>query len=139
MIIGLLFVGSIPNFRLYQLPIVLLSLLLGVFINTFLRMAISISSFWIEDCLPFHWIYDKFLIVVGTMFPVEMFPLWAQPIIRLTPIFVVTYGPAKLMIDYSLTMAVEVLAAQIAYLLVSLGLLLLLYQKGVKRLYVNGG
>ncbi len=139
LLIGTLFVGSIPHIGLTQLPLVLLSLFLGIFVNTFLRMTISILSFWVEDCLPFHWIYDKLLIVVGTMFPVEMFPLWAQPIIRLTPIFVVTYGPAKLVIDYSLSMAIQVIASQAAYLLVSLGLLLLLYRKGVKKLYVNGG
>lgn len=138
-LLGTLFVGNIPGLRLYQLPLVLLSLILGIFVNTFLRMLISILSFWIEDCIPFHWIYDKLLIVVGTMFPVEMFPLWAQPIIRATPIFVVTYGPAKLIIDYSLSMALQVITFQLVYLVVSFVLLLLLYRKGVKKLYVNGG
>jgi ABC-2 type transport system permease protein len=138
-LLGTLFVGNVPSLTLYQLPLALLSLILGIFVNTFLRMTISILSFWIEDCLPFHWIYDKLLILVGTMFPVEMFPVWAQPIIRATPIFVVTYGPAKLMIDYSLSMALQVISSQLIYLVVSLGLLLLLYRKGVKKLYVNGG
>jgi ABC-2 type transport system permease protein len=102
-------------------------------------MIISVLSFWIEDCIPFHWIYNKMLIVVGTIFPVEVFPLWAQPIIRCTPIFVVSYGPAKLIVDYDATTAVQVLLAQLLYLLASLALLLFLYQKGVKKLNVNGG
>ena len=102
-------------------------------------MTISILSFWIEDCLPFHWIYDKLLIVVGTMFPIEMFPLWLQPVIRVTPIFVVTYGPSKLVIDYSLPIALKVIAFQLIYLVVALFFLLLLYRRGVKKLYVNGG
>ncbi len=139
LIIGALFVGNIPSLKLYQLPLVLLSLLLGIFVNTFLRMTISILSFWIEDCLPFHWIYDKLLIVVGTMFPIEMFPLWLQPVIRVTPIFVVTYGPSKLVIDYSLPIALKVIAFQLIYLVVTLFFLLLLYRRGVKKLYVNGG
>ena len=139
LLIGTLFVGGIPGFQWYHLPVIVLCELLGILINTFLRMIISVLSFWIEDCIPFHWIYNKMLIVVGTIFPVEVFPLWAQPIIRCTPIFVVSYGPAKLIVDYNATTAVQVLLAQLLYFLASLALLLFLYQKGVKKLNVNGG
>lgn len=137
--IGFVFVGGIPNFKLYQIPFVLIVFLLGMFINSFIRMAISVLSFWIEDSVPFHWIYDKMLIVLGMMFPVEVFPLWAQPIIKCSPIFVVTYGPAKLIIDFSLDMVKSVLLAQSIYLLITVVLLLFLFQRGVKRLNVNGG
>lgn len=139
LLLGFLALGGIAGFRLYQLPAIFLSLLLGIMINTFIRMTISVLSFWVEDCIPFHWIYDKLLIVIGTLFPVEVFPLWAQPIIKCTPIFVVSYGPAKLVVDYSTGMVGRVLFAQAIYFTVSLVILLLLYRKGVKRLNVNGG
>ncbi len=139
LVIGYCFLGSFPDIRMYQLPAVLLSLILGMFINTFLKMSISVLSFWIEDATPFHWIYDKMIIVLGIMFPVEVFPLWAQPIIRFTPIFVVTYGPAKLIIDYSIGMALQVILSQLVYFVISLGILLFIYQRGVKKLNVNGG
>ncbi len=137
--VGLLFNGPIPGFHLYQLPIILLSLLLGILINSFIRMGISVLSFWIEDCAPFHWIYDKLLIIVGIMFPVEVFPQWAQPVIRCTPIYVVSYGPAKLVIDYGYRTALQILLAQVIYLAASYSILMLLFQKGVKQLNVNGG
>ncbi len=139
LVIGYLFLGSFPDIRLYQLPAILLSLILGMLINTFLKMSISVLSFWIEDATPFHWIYDKMIIVLGIMFPVEVFPLWAQPIIRFTPIFVVTYGPAKLIIDYNSNMALQVIGSQLIYFVISLSILLFIYQRGVKKLNVNGG
>lgn len=137
--IGNIFVGAIPNFRLYQLPFILLITFLGIMINAFIRMMISVLSFWIEDALPFHWIYDKLIIVIGMLFPVEMFPLWAQPLIRLSPIYVVTYGPAKLMIDYSNEIFLQVLQVQILYFVVTLLLLFMIFQRGVRKLNVNGG
>jgi ABC-2 type transport system permease protein len=137
--IGYAFIGSIPGFALYQLPFVLISLFLGIMINSFIRMAISVLSFWIEDSTPFHWIYDKIILVIGTMFPVEMFPAALQPIIRYSPIFVVTYGPAKLMIDFGWEKLVQVLLSQTVYFIVTLFLLFAFYQKGVKKINVNGG
>lgn len=139
MIIGYAFVGGIPNFYLYQLPFTFLAFLLGIMINAFIRMGISTLSFWIEDSTPFQWVYDKIIIILGIIFPVEMFPAWAQPAIKLSPIYVVTYGPAKLMIDFSFKMAYHVVAVQILYFIITLFLVLGLYQKGVKKLNVNGG
>lgn len=100
---------------------------------------ISVISFWIEDSTPFHWIYDKLILIIGTMFPIEMFPKVLRPIIKCTPIYVVTYGPAKLLINFSLQNFVQILLAQIIYLFVATTLTLILYEKGVKKLNVNGG
>lgn len=104
-----------------------------------MKILISIISFWIEDSTPFHWIYDKMILLIGTMFPIEMFPQYLRPIIKCTPIYVVTYGPAKLLINFSLQNSVQILLAQIIYLFVAITLTLILYEKGVKKLNVNGG
>ena len=81
----------------------------------------------------------KILLLIGTMFPIEMFPQYLRPIIKCTPIYVVTYGPAKLLINFSLQNFVQILLAQIIYLFVAITLTLILYEKGVKKLNVNGG
>ncbi len=138
-IIGYAFIGTIPNFKLFQLPFIIVSFLMGVMIHSFIRMGISVISFWIEDSAPFQWIYDKLIIVVGIMFPIEVFPSWAQPLIKCTPIYVVTYGPAKLIIDFSWEMLLQVLLVQTIYFIATLSLLFFLYQRGVKKLNVNGG
>lgn len=79
------------------------------------------------------------ILIIGTMFPIEMFPEFIRPIIRCTPIFVVTYGSAKLLIDFSIENFVQIFIAQIIYLIISVAIIGILYNKGVKRLNVNGG
>ncbi len=136
---GYTFAGGLPDFRILNLPFLAVASFLGIMINSFIRIGISILSFWMEDSGPFHWIYDKLIIVVGTLFPVEVFPLWMQPLIRLTPIYVVTYGPAKLVIDFSMGMFIKVFIIQLVYLAVSIMLLAGLFGRGAKKLNVNGG
>jgi ABC-2 type transport system permease protein len=68
-----------------------------------------------------------------------MFPIWLQPFIKCSPIFVITYGPAKLIIDFSMEMFLSVVFAQVIYIVIVVSILTVLYQKGVKRLNVNGG
>lgn len=108
-------------------------------INSTLRIAISIIAFWIEDPAPFHWVYDKLVLMLGTLFPIEMFPEILRPIIKCAPIFVVTYGPAKLFIDFNINTFIQIFIAQILYLVISVFIIIVLYNKGVKKLNVNGG
>lgn len=68
-----------------------------------------------------------------------MFPEFIRPIIKCTPIFVVTYGSAKLLIDFSMEKFIQILIAQILYLVISIFIIGILYKKGVKKLNVNGG
>ena len=77
--------------------------------------------------------------MLGTIFPVEMFPKWLQPIIKCTPVLAVTYGPAKLIIDFSFGIFGQIIAIQVIYLVVCSAILLGLYKIGTKRLNVNGG
>lgn len=138
-LIGLLFVGPLPGFSLVTLPAVIPVFLLGITIDAVLRLCISLISFWIEDSTPFQWLYSKLLLVVGTIFPVEIFPKALQPFFKFTPIYTVCYGPAKLVVDFSLDKYGEILLAQLLYLSAACGLMFFLYGKGVKKLYVNGG
>ena len=68
-----------------------------------------------------------------------MFPKSLQSIIKFTPIYVVTYGPAKLIIDFSMSNFIQIIIAQIIYLVITMSLVVILYEKGVKKLNVNGG
>ena len=138
-LIGILFVGPIQNFNFMNLPLILITILFGILINSIIKIAISVISFCIEDSTPFHWVYDKLILVVGTMFPIEMFPQFLRPILKCTPIFVVTYGPAKLLIDFSIQNFIQILIAQIVYIIVTVFLIIIIYERGVKKLNVNGG
>ena len=138
-LLGTIMIGAIPGFNFAYLPLIIISIILGILINSIIRITISVISFWIEDSTPFHWIYDKSILVLGTIFPVEMFPKWLQPIIKCTPVLAVTYGPAKLIIDFSFGIFGQIIAIQVIYLVVCSAILLGLYKIGTKRLNVNGG
>lgn len=137
--IGVTMVGRLPNFGLYALLASAVSILLGVTINGVFKLCISLLSFWIEDSNPFQWLYDKLILIVGTVFPIEIFPKAIRPLLKLTPIYTVCYGPAKLVVDFQMDQYLEILLAQLLYLAVGCGLMFFIYGKGVKKLYVNGG
>lgn len=136
---GVIMVGGLPKFRLVTLLAAVPCIILGITINGVYKLCISLISFWIEDSNPFQWIYDKLVLVIGTIFPVEIFPASVQPLLKLTPIYTVCYGPAKLIVDFSMEKCIEILSAQAVYLAAGCGLMFFVYGKGVKKLYVNGG
>lgn len=138
-VIGMVMVGPVPRFRLVTLPAMVLCIILALTINAVFKICISLLSFWIEDAAPFQWLYNKLLLVVGIIFPIEIFPKAWQPFFKLTPIYTVCYGPAKLIVDFQSEKCVEILAAQTLYLAAGCGLMFFVYRKGVKKLYVNGG
>lgn len=139
LIMGIVMVGRLPYFRLSILPAVSLCIVLGITINAVFKLSISLLSFWIEDALPFQWLYDKMILVVGVIFPIEIFPDKLQPLFKMTPIYTVCYGPAKLIVDFSVEKCLEILAVQSFYLAAGSALMCFIYKKGVKKLYVNGG
>ena len=138
-VLGITMVGKIPYFRIVTLLAVVPCLILGITIHALFKLCISLSSFWIEDSNPFQWLYDKLILVVGTIFPIEIFSESLHMLFKLSPIYTVCYGPAKLIVDFSPQKCIEVLAAQLLYLSAGCVLMFFIYGKGVKRLYVNGG
>lgn len=137
--VGVTMVGRLPGFGLPALLASAAGILLGITINGVFKLCISLMSFWIEDSNPFQWLYDKVILIVGTVFPIEIFPEAIRPLLKLTPIYTVCYGPAKLVVDFQIDQYLEILLAQLLYLAVGCGLMFFIYGKGVKKLYVNGG
>ena len=138
-IVGLIFLGEIPSISFLGIIAFFITGVLATAISILLITFIGLFSFIIEDATPFYWLYSKFILVIGTIFPIEYFPAFIQPILKFSPIYVVSYGPAKLFVDFSWKSFVSVVSAQIIYLLISYLLCSLIYKKGVKRLNVNGG
>ena len=138
-VVGIIMVGRLPEFRLITLLAAIPIVILGITIQGVFKLCISLISFWIEDSNPFQWIYDKLILVIGTIFPVEIFPKILQPILKLTPIYTVCYGPTKLLVDFQMDKFLKILLAQLFYLGFGFVLMFFLYGKGVKKLYVNGG
>lgn len=139
LIIGYIFLGSFPNITIIGIMATIISGILAITINTLLITFIGLFSFIIEDANPFYWLYSKAILVLGTTFPIEYFPKLLQTIIKYSPIYVVTYGPAKLFVDFSWNSFIHIITTDIIYIIVSYILCTLVYKKGVKKLNVNGG
>ena len=138
-ILGLIFAGFIPDFNIltiiYAIPIYIIAIL----ITGMIRILISLLSFWVEDSHPFQNIYNKIILIFGVFFPIEMFPKIIGNILRYTPIYSITYGPAKLIINFNTNLLKNILISQIITLIIISLLLSIIYRKGVRKLNVNGG
>ena len=139
LIVGYLFLGSFPTLNIFSALAILITGVLATIISILLIVSIGLLSFFMEDSYPFYWLYSKFILILGTLFPIEYFPKVIQPILSYSPIYVVSYGPAKLFVDFNLSNFISIIIAQVIYILLSYGLCSLIYRKGVKKLNVNGG
>ena len=136
---GLVLLGPIKDFNLISIPFIVLSVILATMINVLLVICIGLTAFWVEDSGPFYWVYSKLILVFGTMFPIEYFPKIVQSVLNYSPVYVTTYGPAKLFVDFDWMTFILIIGAQLIYLLFASLLANLIYRKGVRRLNVNGG
>ena len=139
MAVGLLFLGSFPKLTIIGVISVLITFILSIVISILLITCIGLLSFFIEDSKPFYWLYSKFILVLGVIFPIEFFPVWARGILNYSPIYAVSYGPAKLFVDFSYNNLCLVILSQVFYIFVAYLLCKLMYSKGVKNINVNGG
>lgn len=138
-IIGYVLIGSFPPISLPMIFIFLLSVFLSIILNIIMATFIGLLSFYIEDSGPLYWVYSKVILVLGTVIPLEFFPPIMAKILKYSPIVAISYGPGRLLVNFSYTVASKILLAQIVYIIIAFILTKLLYKKGVKKLNVNGG
>lgn len=138
-VMGLISLGTLPALNILSFLGVILSCVFALIINILSVTMIGLLSFYIEDSNPIYWLYSKLLLVFGTIFPVEFFPSIVQKILVYTPVYVVSYAPAKLFVNFTTTGFIELILIQLIYMIVLFILTHLFYRKGVKKLNVNGG
>lgn len=136
---GYVFLGCFPELSIISILAVLLTGFLALIISNLIIICIGLLSFKLEDSSPAYWIYSKLLLVFGTIFPIEYFPEFLQPILKYSPVYVSSYGPAKLFVDFSYTSFTNIIIMQLIYLVIVSLLCTFMYKRGVKKLNVNGG
>ena len=137
--LGFMFIGKLETFKVESIPFVLVSAFLAILLNAFMRVTINLLAFWIEDPSPFMWIFDKIILVFGTIFPIEMFPNTLQKVLLFSPVYSIVYGPTKLLIEFDINLFFKVILVQVIELIISISLCFFVYAKGVKKVNVNGG
>ena len=138
-ILGLHFVGPLPSLRLTGLPPLLLSIVLSIVLNYFILMLIGLSAFVMEDNFALYLIYQKATFMLGMLLPVEFLPARMQDIVKNLPFSYVHWAPAKIFVNYSPALCLELIPRQAAWTLCFAALTLLCYRRSLRRLQLNGG
>lgn len=139
MALGLIFVGPVPGFQWAGLPLMLLSMLMGIALQFFCLMAIGLTAFRLEDNFAIYLIFQKLVFMLGMFLPVEFLPDWLQGIARALPFSYVAWAPAKLFVDFSWKLFLQIAPVQLLWIGVALGLSLVMYRGGMRNLQANGG
>jgi ABC-2 type transport system permease protein len=101
---------------------------------------IGLSAFVVEDVSAFTWIYQKLAFVFGGMLiPLDFYPDWLQVIARSLPFASAIYGPSRLFVTPTAELFINVMTLQVIWILVLTLLLVIVYQRGLRELTVNGG
>ena len=138
-ILGVVCLRMFPNASFISVASVLVTFILSVIINGIIRVLVGLSSFWIEDTKPVIWLYEKLILIMGTVFPLELFSENIQQVLKYTPIYVISYGPARLFVKYNHEDFFKILLSQIIYIVIGYLCIQIVYKKGKRRLHVYGG
>jgi ABC-2 type transport system permease protein len=138
-LLGLAFVGPLQGYW-GALPFGFLLIIGGIVLGLFIQVTIGLLAFWFEEVLPFYWITQKLVFILGGMFfPVDFFPDWLQGFSKHSPFAFVTYWPARTMVDFTPRTFAFAATGQLIYG----GLLALLafavFRTAARRVSVQGG
>ena len=138
-VLAFIMVGPLPGY-FHALPIGLVTIVLGIFIGTILQAIIGLLAFWFEEVMPFWWIIQKLVFVIGGMFiPIDFYPEWLERIARFTPFAFAAYWPATVFVDFSSERVITTLIGQVAYVALFGLIAAMLFRAAVRKLHVQGG
>jgi ABC-2 type transport system permease protein len=125
-----------PRGLLFALPLALLASLLGLLCSTL----IGLSSFWVTDCSPLQWLWQKSGFVLGGLFvPLALYPEWLREIALLTPFSALLYGPASMAFGFDPSAALHVALKLSFWIGLALCALYFTHRRGLRIVDLHGG
>jgi ABC-2 type transport system permease protein len=138
-IIAAIMVGPLPGY-FNVLPFGLAVVVGGILLGAMFQTIIGLLAFWFEEVLPFWWIIQKLIFVIGGLFiPIDFYPPWLQNIARATPFAFAAYWPASTWVNFSWERLATTLAGQAAYLALFAAIAALTLRAAVRKLAIQGG
>ncbi len=129
-----------PPPDLVNWPLALVALVGAWLLHFCVNALIGLSAFVVEEVVPFEWIYQKLVFILGGMLvPLDFYPAWLQTIAKSLPFAYMMYGPARLFVRPDPALFAQILLGQLLWLAVLGGILALVFSRGMKRLAINGG
>jgi ABC-2 type transport system permease protein len=129
------FAGSLPGlaafFGLATLALVL---------DALIAVLIGLAAFWLEEVMPVYWIYSKLVFTVGGLFlPLELLPEPLRQAVRWLPFPYITYVPARAFVKFDPVFVLQAATGQVAYIVLSVAVVLLVWWRAQRRMVVHGG
>ncbi len=138
-LIATIMVGPLPGY-LSALPFGLLVIAGGILVGTTLQAIIGLLAFWFEEVMPFWWIIQKLIFVIGGLFiPIDFYPDWLARIARATPFAFAAYWPASTWVAFSRERFLITIGGQVFYLALFALVAALLFRAAVRKLHIQGG
>jgi len=138
-VVALALVGPLPGLA-PALPGGLTLLAGALLLNCLWLLIIGLMAFWFESVLPFHWIHQKLVFIVGGMFfPLELLPPWLGRVAAHLPFAFQAYWPARMLVDPAPELFRGALLGTALYTMVLGGAALALFSLGMRRVQAHGG
>ena len=141
LVIGAVTVGLALPGSWTAYPLGVLSVLLGVSISFLVRFGVNLCAFWTIDARGFVWLQFVFAgPLSGLYVPVHLFPDWLHTIAYATPFPASFQTPIDVLSGRSLGVdALNLVAAQLGWILVLLVVVRIALHRATRRLVVQGG
>ncbi len=143
LIIGFICAFIVSGFKTINFMNVILSIPIiyaAIILNLLFMILIGIFSFYIEETEPIYWIYQKLIFIVGGLFvPLEFFPPIILKIFKFFPFAYMNYFAAKMSVLFNLKEYLVGFSIQLIYIIAIFSLINLIYNKGIKRISIQGG
>lgn len=116
-----------------------LGLLAGV-LGTLFHALIGLSSFWITDCAPVHWVFQKlYFLLGGLVIPLSVYPDWLRTLCEVTPFAPLLSGPGRMAFGWDPALALRTGALLVVWGGVAWLLLAWAGRRALRHLDVGGG
>lgn len=104
------------------------------------QFTIGLGSFWIHDCRPLHWVWQKAGFVLGGLLvPLDFYPEWLRNIALASPFAAMLHGPGRLALGAEPLSGVGILAKLLVWMALATALLIVVYRRARRRVTVGGG
>ncbi len=131
-------VGMPPNFSVVSIVSAVILLFGGLLIETLLAGIVGLLAIWMENSNPIWMILDKFILILGGSYvPVAFFPKVLQDLARYSPFGATRFVTFTFYPDF-FDSVLTLFAVQIFWIVVLLVLVMVIYRKGMKSIFVNG-
>lgn len=134
-----LLTGQLPTEPRLMLWLIPLGLLAGL-LTLLMFFIIGLTSFWLHDCRPIYWIWQKCgFILGGLLVPLSLYPPWLRSLAIDSPFAAIIYGPGSIALGLSSAGALEVLLRLAGWIVITALLLHLTFRRSLARLEIGGG